>query len=346
MDDGGGGVASKEDLEDENKRLKAELAAMRESMTQRLQPEQQPEAAAVPSIPAPADVPDGHAAPIPPPPSPPPHVSPSREVEQGAASKGGENLGETLSGGGERPARSAAGKSAGGKGEDAAHSVPYGEEEYTWSWLTVTGTWREYEPRVCEVVEQAFQTGQKQARVCSSESTVVYFHDMEQRDVLTDSPGMPRPVRRHRSFCRSSALEQLRRRNKALREAKRKAQVEERSRIEATLATAHRPDTSSDDKECSIGCRMGFNSLTGEVYVAHMEPRGAAGLSGSVALGDVLVSIDSVPVASVEDAATRLLGRAATVVTLALAYAGKSAGGGAGREADCGVEVGLHRGEV
>lgn len=36
MDDGGGGVASKEDLEDENKRLKAELAAMRESMTQRL----------------------------------------------------------------------------------------------------------------------------------------------------------------------------------------------------------------------------------------------------------------------------------------------------------------------
>ena len=30
--------------------------------------------------------------------------------------------------------------------------------------------------------------------------------------MLTDSPGMPRPVRRHRSFCRASALEQLRRR--------------------------------------------------------------------------------------------------------------------------------------
>jgi hypothetical protein len=40
--------------------------------------------------------------------------------------------------------------------------VPYGDESFTWSWLTVTGTWREYEPRVCEVVEQAFQTGQHQ----------------------------------------------------------------------------------------------------------------------------------------------------------------------------------------
>ena len=26
--------------------------------------------------------------------------------------------------------------------------VPYGDESFTWSWLTVTGTWREYEPRV------------------------------------------------------------------------------------------------------------------------------------------------------------------------------------------------------
>jgi ribosomal protein L29 len=34
--DGEGGGASQEELADENKRLKAELAAMRESMSQRL----------------------------------------------------------------------------------------------------------------------------------------------------------------------------------------------------------------------------------------------------------------------------------------------------------------------
>jgi hypothetical protein len=59
----------------------------------------------------------------------------------------------------------------------------------TWSWQTEEGVWREYEPDVCELVEQAFQMGQK--AVCPSQQHVIVFHEMEQR-LVEDAP--PRPA--------------------------------------------------------------------------------------------------------------------------------------------------------
>lgn len=236
----------------------------------------------------------------------------------------------------------------------------------------MTGTWREYEPSVSEVIEQAFLRGQQQ--VCSSECHVVYFHDMEQRDVLTDSPGVPRPVRRHRSFLRASALELLRRRNRRLREARRQAQAEERARIEARLAAAPAESPAGvrhgdeGSLQCGVGCRLSSNPLTGEVYVAQMDAAGPAALSGKVALGDVVLSVDAVAVSDPADAAERLLGAAATVVGVVLACGaqtappttervallrqppagpGSGAGGAAsGGKADCGVDLALRGGEV
>jgi hypothetical protein len=54
-----------------------------------------------------------------------------------------------------------------------------------------------------QVVEAAFQMGQK--TVCASEEDVIYFHEMEQRNVVSADFGVlhPRPVRRHVSFGRS-----------------------------------------------------------------------------------------------------------------------------------------------
>jgi hypothetical protein len=46
--------------------------------------------------------------------------------------------------------------------------------EKTWSWQTEEGVWKEYEPEVCELVEQAFQMGQK--AVCPSQMVRARTH--------------------------------------------------------------------------------------------------------------------------------------------------------------------------
>lgn len=54
-----------------------------------------------------------------------------------------------------------------------------------WSWQNEEGVWKEYEPAVCDLVEQAFQMGQK--AVCPSQQHVIVFHEMEQR-LVDDLP--------------------------------------------------------------------------------------------------------------------------------------------------------------
>jgi hypothetical protein len=43
---------------------------------------------------------------------------------------------------------------------------------YTWSWMECKGLWREYDPEICDIVEQAFVKGQN--TVCASQDHVSF----------------------------------------------------------------------------------------------------------------------------------------------------------------------------
>ena len=274
-----------------------------------------------------------------------------------------------------------------------------------WSWQTEEGVWREYDPAVCDMIEQAFQMGQK--AVCASQQLVIVFHEMEQRLVedsppqhLVSTPGkssatsanksnspsaskkqeamaalglatpsqpastsaaqLARPVRRHASCGRAEVLVALRERNAELRDGWWRAQQEQQKlqqvaqaewgsaarshalRASCPSAAATRLHPAGVGKGglskssqglgigdggglVGIGCCLEHDPLLGVVFISSVRPGGAAALSGKVAVGDVLVTVDGTAVLSLEDAAELLVGPDGSLVVLELLWRGKTA---------------------
>ncbi|EKX46647.1 hypothetical protein GUITHDRAFT_107431 [Guillardia theta CCMP2712] len=192
------------------------------------------------------------------------------------------------------------------------------EDSVPASTLLLDGSWQEYDPEICMLIEQAYQGGQR--AVCPSHNTVLVFGDMEEQSVedgegkVGVQPLYSKPVKRHRSFGRSPVLLALRRRNLVYKEASLRA------RTEALIL--HDKSNSADAEsmaEVGIGCSLGHDPLSGNIFIAHIRTDSAAALSGRLAAGDVLVSIDGERVTKMEDASL-LIGPVGSVVEVEVRY--------------------------
>eukprot|EP00960_Hanusia_phi_P074765 768310-Hanusia_phi.AAC.2 len=199
-----------------------------------------------------------------------------------------------------------------------AFSPPQPLPTWTWSWQQLDGSWQEYDPSICNLIEQAFQGGQR--AVCPSHNSVIVFGDMEEQFV-EDGEGADeenrfhsKPVKRHQSFGRAPVLLALRTRNLGYKEASLRA------RTEALIL--HDKSNSTDANsiaEVGIGCSLGHDPLSGNIFIAHIRTDSAAALSGKLAAGDVLVKIDGERVTRMEDASL-LIGPVGSVVEVELMY--------------------------
>jgi S1-C subfamily serine protease len=71
------------------------------------------------------------------------------------------------------------------------------------------------------------------------------------------------------------------------------------------------------DNYCGVGCRFA-NHPDGKLYVAEVHAWGGAAQSGSVFVGDVLNTVNGLPVFSSEDAESVTMCRPDTSVTLGI----------------------------
>ncbi len=76
----------------------------------------------------------------------------------------------------------------------------------------------------------------------------------------------------------------------------------------------HRMDT-----VCGIGCRIA-TLQNGKLHFVEIHSWGGAALSGHVFVGDELITVDGIPVASSEDARRVILGKLGTELTLGIRF--------------------------
>ena len=134
---------------------------------------------------------------------------------------------------------------------------------------------------------------------------VIYFNDMLQYDVGPSGPD-PRPVCRHASFGRGEVLLSLRRRNQVLRNVAR------------DINAQGMKDFSCSDgryEQAGIGCSLSTDPHDGPVFIGELHSGGPAALSGKIARGDRLVSINGTDVIDIKDT-DRLAGPPNTVVSV------------------------------
>ena len=171
---------------------------------------------------------------------------------------------------------------------------------------------------------------------------------------------LSRPVRRHTSHGRAEALILLRERNAKLREGAWRSQLQHQSYQQqrhaelGSVARLHAASTATSALSAAaasaaaaaaaqsprglpggggeqgeglvgIGCCLEYDPLLGVVFISSVRPGGSAALSGKVAVGDVIVKVDSTKVTCLEDAADHLVGPAGSLVLLSLLWRGRTA---------------------